>query len=300
MTPQAHPGTPPPHLTAAHSTLSLPPYHKTGTVTPLNPPLLHSDYSSFLRKSAETVGRTIHYSFFSWRVIEGIGFFCNFVPGFRIFDMEKIELHKVLPKVFAGREDDNSEVWLREVTLERGKHYLISAESGTGKSSLCSYLYGFRTDYTGSIAFDGADIRHLGVNEWCRLRSRHIAYLPQELRLFPELTAMENVELANRLNGFKTRQQILQLFEQLGIADKTDSPVARLSIGQQQRVAIIRTLCQPCDFILLDEPVSHLDTANNRIVAEMVTAEALAQGAGIISTSVGNNVLIAVDKEFKL
>lgn len=232
--------------------------------------------------------------------MEGIGFFCNFVPGFRIFDMEKIELHKVLPKVFAGREDDNSEVWLREVTLERGKHYLISAESGTGKSSLCSYLYGFRTDYTGSIAFDGADIRPLGVNEWCRLRSRHIAYLPQELRLFPELTAMENVELANRLNGFKTRQQILQLFEQLGIADKTDSPVARLSIGQQQRVAIIRTLCQPCDFILLDEPVSHLDTANNRIVAEMVTAEASAQGAGIISTSVGNNVMIAVDKEFKL
>lgn len=214
--------------------------------------------------------------------------------------MERIELHNVLPTVFAGREDNNSEVWLRQVTLERGKYYLITAESGTGKSSLCSYLYGFRTDYLGTISFDGTDIRPLGVADWCRLRSRHIAYLPQELRLFAELTAMENVELGNRLTSHKTRQQILSLFEQLGIADKADSPVARLSIGQQQRVAIIRTLCQPCDFILLDEPVSHLDAANNRIVANLVMAEARSMGAGIISTSVGNNVLIDVDKEFKL
>jgi len=85
-----------------------------------------------------------------------------------------------------------------------------------------------------------------------------------------------------------------------GIGEKVNSLVAKLSIGQQQRVAIVRTLCQPCDFILLDEPVSHLDDQNNAIVAQMVTDEAQRQGAGIISTSVGNNVKISVDKEFKL
>lgn len=90
------------------------------------------------------------------------------------------------------------------------------------------------------------------------------------------------------------------MFEMLGIADKMDSLVARMSIGQQQRVAIIRTLCQPYDFILLDEPVSHLDVTNNAIVAEMVSAEAEAQGAGIITTSVGNDVKITVDEEYKL
>lgn len=214
--------------------------------------------------------------------------------------MEKISLDNVLPRVFAGRDDTHSEVWLRQVCFERGKSYLISAESGTGKSSLCSYIYGFRSDYSGTIAFDGTDIRPLGVAEWCHLRSRHIAYLPQELRLFPELTAMENVELCNRLTGFKSHEAILSLFEALGIPDKADSPACRLSIGQQQRVAIIRTLCQPCDFILLDEPVSHLDADNNAIVARLVTAEARAQGAGIISTSVGNNVMINVDKQLKL
>ena len=56
--------------------------------------------------------------------------------------MEKIELFNTLPAVFAGREDDNSQVWLRDIVFEKGKHYLISAESGTGKSSLCAYVYG--------------------------------------------------------------------------------------------------------------------------------------------------------------
>ena len=123
--------------------------------------------------------------------------------------------------------------------------------------------------------------------EWCDIRQRHIAYLPQDLRLFGELTAMENVELKNRLTGYKGRDEIVRMFETMGIADKMDSPVSKLSIGQQQRVAIIRALCQPCDFIMLDEPVSHLDDENNRIVADLITSEASRQGAGVIATSVG-------------
>ncbi len=214
--------------------------------------------------------------------------------------MQSITLDQVLPAVFAGRPDTGSQVWLRHLTLERGKRYLVSAESGTGKSSLCAYLMGYRTNYSGTIAFDGRDIAQLDVAGWCQVRQRHIAYLAQEMRLFPELTAMENVLLKNRITGHKTRQEILDSFEQLGIADKADSPVARLSIGQQQRVVIVRTLCQPADFILLDEPVSHLDAANNAIVARMVADEAQRQGAGVISTSVGNNVRIDVDVELKL
>ena len=214
--------------------------------------------------------------------------------------MHKIVLLNTLPAVFAGREEDCSEVWLRNVEFERGKHYLISAESGTGKSSLCSYIYGYRIDYSGVMQFDGTDIRTLSVDQWCDVRKNHIAYLPQDLRLFPELTAIENIQLKNRLTNFKTEKEIISYFERLGIPEKVNSPVSKLSIGQQQRVAIIRALCQPADFILLDEPVSHLDETNNAIVAQMVTEEAARQGAGVISTSVGNNVKISVDKELKL
>lgn len=202
--------------------------------------------------------------------------------------------------MFAGQKGITSDVWLRDLTLERGKRYLISAESGTGKSSLCSYIYGYRQDYSGTFSFDGRDIRQLTVAEWCDIRQRHIAYLPQDLRLFGELTAMENVELKNRLTGYKGRDEIGHMFEIMGIADKMDSPVSKLSIGQQQRVAIIRTLCQPCDFIMLDEPVSHLDEENNRIVGDIITREAARQGAGIIATSVGNHLQMEVDKTFKL
>ena len=214
--------------------------------------------------------------------------------------MKQITLQNTLPRVFAGHDGISSEIWRQDVTLERGKRYLISAESGTGKSSMCSYIYGYRQDYSGVIAFDGQDIRQLTVAQWCDIRQRHIAYLPQEMRLFAELTAMENVELKNDLTGFKSRDEICRLFQALGIENKQDSLVAKLSIGQQQRVAIIRALCQPCDFIMLDEPVSHLDDENNRIAADLITQEAARQGAGIIATSVGNHLKMQVDFTFNL
>lgn len=214
--------------------------------------------------------------------------------------MQSITLSDVLPRVFADRSDIRSQVWRTDLRLESGKKYLIMAESGGGKSSLCAYIYGYRTDYEGTIRFDNRSIGELSIAEWCNVRRNDIAYLPQELRLFPELSALENVELKNRLSRHKTSEQIAEMFDRLGIADKLNSPVGKLSIGQQQRVAIIRTLCQPCSFFLLDEPVSHLDAANNSIVARMVTEEAERLGAGIIATSVGNNLDINAEEVLRL
>ena len=214
--------------------------------------------------------------------------------------MQSITLSDVLPRVFADRSDIRSQVWRTDLRLESGKKYLIMAESGGGKSSLCAYIYGYRTDYEGTIRFDNRSIGELSIAEWCNVRRNDIAYLPQELRLFPELTALENVELKNRLSRHKTSEQIAEMFDRLGIAEKLNSPVGKLSIGQQQRVAIIRTLCQPCSFFLLDEPVSHLDAANNSIVARMVTEEAERLGAGIIATSVGNNLDINAEEVLRL
>lgn len=68
-----------------------------------------------------------------------------------------------------------------------------------------------------------------------------------------------------------------------------------MSIGQQQRVAIIRCICQPFSFLLIDEPVSHLDSRNNEIAARIITDEARRQDAAIIATSVGNRIGISVD-----
>lgn len=203
-----------------------------------------------------------------------------------------ITIEHALPRVFVSEKIPPSDVWQTRLTLERGKQYLIEAASGGGKSSLCAYIFGARTDYEGKILFNGEDISQFSIDKWQDVRRRNIAYLPQELSLFPELTAWENIQLKNRLTSHASDSQIDQWMEQIGIAFRRDYPCGRMSIGQQQRVAIIRSLCQPFDFILLDEPVSHLDEENNRIAARMISEEAARQGAAIVSTSVGNPLLI--------
>lgn len=218
--------------------------------------------------------------------------------------MDKITLDHVLPKVFVGSEKEppvvGSGVWLQELEFTRPNHYIIEAESGAGKSSLCAYIYGSRTDYQGRILFDGRDIRDISVKEWTRLRQTSLGYLPQEMRLFPELTAMENIEIKNSLTGCKTRQQIIEMLNTLEVGDKVNTPAARLSVGQQQRVAIIRALCQPFDFLLIDEPVSHLDARNNQAVSDMIIREATERKAAILATSVGNKINIPDYKLIKL
>lgn len=203
--------------------------------------------------------------------------------------METIKLQSVMPDVFSLRDDIRSEIWQQEVTFQKGGHYLIEAASGTGKSSLCSFLFGYRDDYKGSVYFDQRDIRNFFGEDWNHLRRNSLSILFQDLRLFPELTAMENVLIKNNLTGFKTGQWITQAFERLGIGDKPDVPAGKLSFGQQQRTALIRALCQPMDFILLDEPVSHLDNASAQAATGLLLEEAGQQGTGILVTSIGKH-----------
>lgn len=206
--------------------------------------------------------------------------------------IDVIRLEKVLPRVFASESISTSEVWLTDVTFIRGSHYLIEAASGAGKSSLCSYIYGARTDFEGILYFNDRDVSKLSLAEWQRLRRENIAYLPQDLMLFPELSTMANIELKNKLTNEFSKERIEEWLHEVGIDSRKYFPVGKMSIGQQQRVGIIRSLCQPFDFILLDEPVSHLDEVNNRIAAKLIADIASSRGAGIISTSVGNPLLL--------
>ena len=206
--------------------------------------------------------------------------------------IEEITLQGLLPRVFAREELPYSEVWRRTVVFRRGGRYLVESASGGGKSSLAAFITGSRRDYEGRLLFDGRDSAALSIAEWQDIRRAHIAYLPQELALFPELSAIDNILLKGEICGHVDMHRIEDWMEKLGITARRDYPAGRLSIGQQQRVALIRSLCQPFDFILLDEPVSHLDEANNLLAAKIVEEEAARQGAGIITFSVGNPLLI--------
>lgn len=208
---------------------------------------------------------------------------------------DAIFIRNLLPAVFAGEESAHtgSDIWLMpERGFLRGERYLIRAASGKGKSSLCAFLYGSRGDYSGTIRLDGRDLRRLGRGEILGLRRDTIAYLPQDMRLFGSLTALENIELKNRLTNCKSRDEILNMMDAVGVADCAGRPAGRLSIGQQQRVAIVRALCQPFHYLLLDEPVSHLDAEANQAAATLIDRETARAGAAVIVTSVGNDLLL--------
>ena len=214
--------------------------------------------------------------------------------------MKTITFDKIIPNVFSSQRDIDSEIWNCKAKFEKGKLYLVEAESGKGKSTFCSYILGYRHDYEGTVRFDNAITSEFKVKDWTEIRKKHIAFLFQELRLFPELTAWENVQIKNDITKFKTEKEIKEWFEKLGISDKLESKAGRMSFGQQQRVAMIRALVQPFDFILADEPISHLDDKNSEAMAEIMMKEARRQGAGVIVTSIGKHMELNYDKTYRL
>lgn len=214
--------------------------------------------------------------------------------------MDTITLNKVLPHVFSHVQGLVSDVWNEEITFHKGHYYLLEANSGKGKSTFCSYLIGYRRDFDGNILFDEQNINALTIKDWAEIRTRQVSYLFQELRLFPELTALENVLIKNNMTHFKTKAQILDWFEELGVADKVNVRIGQMSFGQQQRVALIRSLVQPFDFLLADEPISHLDDDNSNAMAQVLLREATHQGAGIIVTSIGKHLALKYDKVVRL
>lgn len=210
--------------------------------------------------------------------------------------MEKIQLEKIVPHVFSQVSDLQSDIWNQNVTLEKNKVYLVEAHSGKGKSTLCSYLIGYRQDYSGQLLFDSQPTTKFGLSEWTAVRRENISYLFQELRLFPELTALDNVLIKNALTSHVSVEQISEWFGRLGIADKMNVPVGNMSFGQQQRVALMRALVQPFDFLIADEPISHLDDTNAAIMATLMIEEARKQKAGVIVTSIGKHMDLDYDK----
>lgn len=212
--------------------------------------------------------------------------------------MLQIGLQGVLPQVFNGQlpSDPVSDVWGADLSFDKGRAYLINAPSGRGKSSLCSYIYGLRDDYQGVISFDGQPVSGLGAGRWDAVRQNEIGALFQDLRLFGELTAVENVMVKSALTGFCDETKASEMLSEVGLADKLQTPVRLLSIGQQQRVAFVRMLCQKADFWLLDEPVSHLDHENAEIMARMLKREMERTGAGVLVTTIGHDLPFDYDE----
>jgi ABC-type lipoprotein export system ATPase subunit len=193
-----------------------------------------------------------------------------------------IQLLQVLPEYFEEDRKEQSEVWGKDLQFKKGEYIKIVAPSGSGKSSLVHFLYGIRREYAGDILYGDKNIRELSVEGFAKIRKDNFSIVFQDLRLFPEQTVRENIELKRQLNPFHPPEKIDDMAQRLGIKSKLSSKCRICSYGEQQRVAIIRSLMQPFDFLLLDEPFSHLDDNNSQKAMQLMLEEAQARNASII------------------
>ena len=208
---------------------------------------------------------------------------------------------KDLRKVYGSGDTEVRALDGVDLTVEKGEFVAVVGTSGSGKSTLLHMLGGLDRPTSGAVLVDGKDIFSLKDEELTIFRRRKIGFVFQSYNLVPVLSVYENIVLPIQLDGGKVDQSYVnQVIEALGLEQKLQNLPSQLSGGQQQRVAFIRCMCQPFDFILLDEPVSHLDAANGELLSGMLLEEAQAQGAGIVVTSVGSRLGLPYHKTLTL
>ena len=202
----------------------------------------------------------------------------------------KLSLQGVIPvplreKVTIGK----SGMWNTSVSFNKGEYVFVQAPSGTGKTTLIHILYGMRNDYTGDVKWQEKPLSTTDNETLAVLRTKNISVIFQDMRLFPELTAWENIDIKRRLTNTVTESEANAWLDKLGLQDKKNSIGSTLSYGEQQRVAIVRALVQPFEWLLMDEPFSHLDHANTKKAIDLILEVVKKHNAGMILADLDEN-----------
>lgn len=155
--------------------------------------------------------------------------------------------------------------------FEPGKLYAIIGKSGSGKTTLLSLMAGLDLPTEGDVIVDGVSTRAWDRNA---MRRDAVSVIYQNYNLFPLLTVSENIRYPlglKKMNGKQAKALAKEMRERVGLPETYDDRLpAHLSGGEQQRVAIARSLAQGCSIILADEPTGNLDSANTRNIVEIL------------------------------
>jgi len=184
-----------------------------------------------------------------------------------------IELENV-SKIYSAGGEPVSALSGVSLTIESGEWAAVTGRSGSGKSTLMNILGCLDTPTSGRYLLRGEDVSAMPESRLSRVRNREIGFIFQGFNLIPDLTALENVELALRDRGGLTRSEVRRraaaALEQVGLAERREHRPGQLSGGQQQRVAIARAIAAEPPLILADEPTGNLDTASGAQVMEIL------------------------------
>ncbi|MGY8524604.1 ATP-binding cassette domain-containing protein [Paracidovorax citrulli] len=198
--------------------------------------------------------------------------------------------------VFRWPGRGGAQLRLPDLTLARGEHLFVSGPSGSGKTTLLGLLAGVLAPREGTVEVAGIDLRALAPAGRDRFRADHVGVIFQQLNLLPYLSVLDNVLLPCRFSSqrrLRAREQAGGEMEAAGmLLERLDMdpqlwrrPAARLSVGQQQRVAAARALLGRPDLVLADEPTSALDAARQQAFMSLLRRECRASGAGLVMVS---------------
>lgn len=211
-----------------------------------------------------------------------------------------IRFEQIMPFPLASIQHGAESIWGKNILLEQGKKIMLNASSGKGKSTFTHTIFGLRNDFEGKLLFDEKDSKTLKVNDWIQIRKEKISVVFQDLQLFNNLSVKDNLILKNALCDVYSEQELKSFLELLEIDNKWNESCGILSMGQQQRVAIIRAMCQPFEWLILDEPFSHLDKENSQKCLKLINERCDKLKAGFVLTTLGDSYDFTYDSELKL
>ncbi len=211
-----------------------------------------------------------------------------------------ITFQNIMPQPLASIQHGADSIWGNEVLLKHPKKIMLNAASGKGKSTFTNVIFGLRKDFEGKLLYDQTDTENFTPEDWTMIRRSKISVVFQDLQLFPTLTVKENLHLKNDLCHVYSDMEMIQMLAALEIDNKWEQKCGLLSMGQQQRVAIIRALCQPFEWLILDEPFSHLDYENSQRCLKMIDKRCNELNAGFVLTTLGEDHDFTYDQEIKL
>lgn len=161
---------------------------------------------------------------------------------------------------------------LRGVSLEisSGEAVFLCGASGAGKTTLLYTLAGLETPESGSVEFEGRSLYSMGSDRLAQLRNRRMGFVFQSYFLLPELTALENVLVPAMIGGRASVEKGIGLLERVGLSERLDHLPAELSGGEQQRVAIARSLINDPAILFADEPTGNLDSHTGEAIIELL------------------------------
>ncbi|WP_160712000.1 ATP-binding cassette domain-containing protein [Chitinophaga solisilvae] len=215
----------------------------------------------------------------------------------------QIQLENLMPVPLKDKLlQRDSGVWNKEVIFTPGSFVKIKAPSGTGKTTLVHYLYHIRYDYTGKVLVDGRPWQSYSRNEVASMRQQQVSIVFQDLRLFEQLTAEENITLKRVMlpQPYCSAEKVKEMAARLNVTHVLQQSSKTLSYGERQRIAIIRALVQPFQWLLMDEPFSHLDEDNTQCAAALIADECKARNAGFILTDLDNDQHFSYDVHYHL